>query len=108
MPLAHGFVSFLFFILNTALNLLVIAIIANAILSWLFAFDVINYRNRFVYQLATGLDRLTSPFMAPLRRIIPSLGGIDITPIIVLIVIRAAQTYILPPLELMSHNLIGY
>ena len=108
MPLAHGFVGFLFFVLNTALNLLVIAIIANAILSWLFAFDIINYRNRFVYQVATMLDRVTSPVLAPLRRIIPSLGGIDITPIIVLILIRATQIYILPPLQAMSHSLIGY
>jgi YggT family protein len=107
MTPVQGLIGFLFFVLNSALNLLLLAIIANAILSWLLAFDVINYRNRFVYQLATGLDRLTSPMMAPFRRFIPPLGGIDITPIIVIIIIRGIQGYILPSLQAMSYGLVG-
>ncbi|MHC3126472.1 membrane protein [Brevundimonas sp. GN22] len=107
MTPVQGLIGFLFFVLNSALSLLLIAIIANAILSWLLAFDVINYRNRFVYQLATGLDRLTSPLMAPFRRFIPPLGGIDITPIIVIIIIRGIQGFILPSLAAMSYGLAG-
>ena len=107
MTIAASLVGFLFFLIGAALQLLLIAIIANAILSWLFAFDVVNYRNRFVYQLATVLDRITSPILAPLRRVIPSLGGIDITPIIALIVIQGLQIYLIPALHLTSLRLIS-
>ena len=103
----QGLIGFLFFVLNSALQLLLLAIIINAVLSWLLAFDVINYRNRFVYQVATGLDRLTSPLMAPFRRFIPPLGGIDITPIIVIIIIRGIQGFILPPLQILAMGLAG-
>ena len=88
MNLIVGVLGFIFFVANALLLLLVIAIIASAILSWLFAFDVINPRNRFVGQLAYGLDRLTGPILAPLRSIIPPLGGIDITPIIALLALQ--------------------
>lgn len=107
MTFATTLVGFLFFIIGAVLQLLLIAIIANAILSWLFAFDVINYRNRFVYQLATMLDRLTSPILAPLRRFIPPLGGIDLTPVVALLIIRGLQLYLIPYLHLTSLNLIG-
>lgn len=96
MGLAVAAINFLFFVAGAILQLLVIAIIASAILSWLFAFDVINYRNRFVAGLAQTLDRITGPILAPFRRIIPSLGGIDVTPVIVLILISGVQSYLLP------------
>ena len=107
MEMAVGLIGFLFFVVRTLLKLLMFAIFANAILSWLFAFDVINYRNRFVYQLATMLDRLTSPILAPLRRFIPPLGGIDLTPVVALLIIRGLQLYLIPYLHLTSLNLIG-
>ena len=74
-------IEFLFFIIRSVLGLFVIALVVNAVLSWLFAFDVINHRNRFVNQLAATLDRIVSPVLAPLRSIIPPLGGMDVTPI---------------------------
>jgi YggT family protein len=70
--------------LNALLDLLWWAIVISAILSWLFAFDVINRRNQFVYNAATFLDRVTDPILRPFRRIIPTIGGVDISPIIVL------------------------
>ena len=72
-------------LVNTLLSLVTWAIILSAILSWLFAFDIINHRNRFVAQLSYFLERVTSPILDPLRRVIPSLGGIDITPIVALL-----------------------
>ena len=96
MGIGAGVIGFIFFLIGALLQLLLFAIIANAILSWLFAFDVINYRNRFVAGLAEALDRITGPIMAPFRRIIPSLGGIDVTPIIVLILISGIQRILLP------------
>ena len=91
MGIGVGVVGFIFFILGALLQLLLFAIITNAILSWLFAFDVINHRNRFVNQLAGFLDAVTRPLLEPFRRIIPSLGGIDISPIVVLLLLEFAR-----------------
>ncbi len=75
-------------LVGTILSLITWAIILSAIISWLFAFDVINRRNRFVSQVADFLDRVTAPILEPFRRIIPPLGGIDISPIVVLLLIN--------------------
>ena len=75
-------------LVNTILSIMTWSIILSAIISWLFAFDVINRRNRFVSQLADFLDRITAPLLEPFRRIIPPLGGIDISPIVVLLLIN--------------------
>jgi YggT family protein len=88
--------SFLYFIVNTLLGLLVWAIILNALLSWLVAFDVINLRNRFIYNVARFLDAVTRPVLSPVQRVIPPLGGVDISPIIVLLVLQGFRMYILP------------
>ena len=78
----------LVWLVNTVIGLMVWFIIIQAILSWLFAFDVINHRNRFVSQIADFLDRITAPILEPFRRIIPTLGGIDISPIVVLLLLQ--------------------
>lgn len=78
-------------LVNTILSIMTWSIILTAIISWLFAFDVINRRNRFVNQIADLLDRITAPLLEPFRRIIPSLGGIDISPIVVLLLINFAR-----------------
>ena len=88
--------SFLYFVVRSLLELLVWAIIISAIISWLVAFDVINLRNRFVYNLSRFLDAVTRPVLAPIQRIIPPLGGVDISPIIVIIVLQGVIGYLLP------------
>ena len=75
-------------LVNTILSLMTWAIILSAILSWLFAFDIINHRNRFVNQIAMFLDALTGPILAPVRRIIPPLGGLDISPIVAILTLQ--------------------
>ena len=75
-------------LVNTILQLMTWAIILSAILSWLFAFDVINHRNRFVNQMAMFLDAITGPILAPFRKIIPPLGGLDITPIVAILTLH--------------------
>jgi YggT family protein len=62
-------------------------IIASAIFSWLFAFNVINANNRFVAAIGDFLYRVTEPALRPIRRILPDLGGIDISPIILLLIL---------------------
>jgi YggT family protein len=88
--------SFLYYIIDSLLMLLVWAIIISAILSWLVAFDVINLRNRIVYNVARFLDAVTRPILRPFQRVIPPLGGVDITPIIVLLIIQGVRMYLLP------------
>jgi YggT family protein len=88
--------SFLLFIIDGLLQLLVIAIIISAILSWLVAFDVINLRNPFVYNVARFLDAVTRPILRPVQKIIPAIGGVDISPIIVLLIIQGIRMYLLP------------
>ena len=79
-------------LVNSILFLLTAAIVLSAILSWLFAFDVLNHRNRAVNQISSFLDAVTAPMLAPFRRIIPSLGGIDVSPIVVLLLLQFAGT----------------
>lgn len=85
------------FVLNGILGLAVFVLIVNAVMSWLVAFGVLNMRNGFVYQVARFLEGFSAPILAPFRAFIPPLGGIDITPIIAILVIQAIQRYLLPP-----------
>lgn len=92
-------INFVFFIVGSLLSLLWLAIIISAILSWLFAFDVINRRNQAVFQISSMLDRITDPVLRPFRRLIPPLGGIDISPIVALLLIVGVKDILLPALH---------
>ena len=74
-------------LIDTILGLYVWILIASAILSWLVAFNVVNTRNRAVYVIGDFLYRVTEPVLAPIRRILPNLGGLDLSPIIVILII---------------------
>ncbi|MEI7931624.1 MAG: YggT family protein [Alphaproteobacteria bacterium] len=87
---------FIWYIVDSLVGLLILAIIANAILSWLVAFDIVNLRNRFAYSVAHFLNAVTRPFLWPVQKIIPPLGGIDISPIIVLLALQGLRIYLLP------------
>ena len=76
------------------LDLYVWLLIASAILSWLIAFNVVNTRNQFVAAVAEFLYRITEPVLAPIRRMLPSLGGLDISPIVVILIIMFIQRVI--------------
>lgn len=77
----------LFQTIDLALNLYTWILIASAIFSWLYAFNVINSSNRFVNSVGAFLYNVTEPVLRPIRRIMPDLGGIDISPIVVLLLI---------------------
>ncbi|MEX0752161.1 MAG: YggT family protein [Xanthobacteraceae bacterium] len=78
-----------------ALDIYVWLLIAAAVLSWLIAFNVINTRNQFVAMLTDFLFRITEPALAPIRAIMPNLGGIDISPVIVILIIIFIQKLII-------------
>ena len=67
------------------IDLYIWVVIASAILSWLIAFNVVNTSNRFVYSVADMLYRVTEPALRPIRSILPNLGGIDISPVILIL-----------------------
>jgi len=75
-------------------DLYIWVVIANAILSWLIAFNVVNTQNRFIYMAADILYRVTEPAMRPIRRIMPDLGGIDLSPVILILGLILVQRII--------------
>lgn len=92
-------IGFVFFIFNSLLGLLVLALVITAILSWLVAFDVVNLRNPAVRQIYYALERITEPLLAPIRRFIPSLGGVDLSFIVLFLIIQGIRNYLSPSLE---------
>ena len=90
-----------FAIFQTLMILLNVAkwiIIIQAIISWLVAFNVINTSSDFVRTILYALDRMTEPLYRPIRRIMPDLGALDLSPMVVLLIIIILQQAILPPL----------
>src|SRR5690606_8775548 len=73
------------------IRLYIWVLIISAILSWLVAFNVVNTRNRFVYTVMDFLWRITEPALRPIRRILPNLGGIDISPVILILILMFVQ-----------------
>ena len=73
-------------------------IIIQAVLSWLIAFNIINASSDFVRTVLTALDRMTAPIYNPIRRILPALGALDLSPMVVLLAILILRQAILPPL----------
>ena len=77
------------------LNLYTWVIIASAIFSWLYAFNVVNPRNQVVATIGRFLYQLTEPVLRPVRRVLPPFGGLDLSPIIVLILIFLLERIII-------------
>jgi YggT family protein len=84
-----GFISYL-------ITLYVYIIIAGAVMSWLIAFNVINPYNQFVRSIWQGLNALTEPVLRPIRRRMPDLGGIDISPLVLILILFFIQSVVLP------------
>lgn len=72
-------------LIHTVFTLYIWILIAQVVLSWLVTFKVVNTQNQIVNQIGTVLYRLTEPVLGPIRRILPNLGGIDISPIVAVI-----------------------
>jgi YggT family protein len=81
--------------ISYVITLYVYIIIAGAIMSWLIAFNVINPYNQFVSSLWQGLNALTEPVLRPIRRLLPDLGGIDISPLVLILICFFIQSVVL-------------
>ena len=77
----------LFQLIDTVINVYIWLLIIWAVLSWLVAFNVVNTGNRFVYLVGDFLNRITEPALGPIRRLMPNLGGIDISPMILILLL---------------------
>ena len=77
----------IFYLVLQILKLYSYVVVANVIVSWLISFNVLNTQNRFVYALLELSYRLTEPFLRRIRRFLPNLGTLDISPIILLLLI---------------------
>ncbi|SHJ05867.1 YggT family protein [Wenxinia saemankumensis] len=75
----------IFQILMLLLSIAKFFIFAHFIMSWLISFQVLNVRQPFVYQIWSGLNRLLEPIYGPIRRVLPSMGGLDLSPLVALI-----------------------
>ena len=81
-------------LIDAVFSIYIYVLIASALFSWLVAFKVVNTNNRFVFTVLNVLHRLTEPALRPIRRIIPNLGGIDISPIILILILYFARDLI--------------
>ena len=77
------------------LDLYMWAVIIGVVLSWLVAFNIVNTSNRFVFIVGDFIHRITEPALRPIRRTIPNLGGIDISPVILIILLIFAQRLVI-------------
>ena len=77
----------IFYLILQILKLYSYVVIANVIISWLIAFNILNTHNRFVYSILELTYKLTDPFLNRIRRFLPNLGSLDISPIILLLLI---------------------
>ena len=77
------------YIVNTISDLYVFVIIAMVIMSWLIGFNVINRHNQFVDMIWRTVNSLTEPLLRPIRKMMPNMGGLDLSPLILLILIQA-------------------
>ena len=88
----------LFNFISLLLTLYIYILVAAAVMSWVIAFNVVNPRNQFVAMVGEFLYRITEPVLRPIRRLLPNMGGIDISPLIVIVIIWFIQLVVLPVL----------
>lgn len=74
-------------LISTVIAVYIWLVVASVVLSWLIAFNVVNTANRFVYTVGDFLYRITEPALRPFRRVLPNLGGIDISPVVLILLL---------------------
>ena len=79
-------------LIDIILSIIQWIVIASVVASWLVAFGVVNTRNQVVYAIVDSLNRLTEPLLRPIRRVIPHFGGLDISPLVLLLIIWFIQS----------------
>ena len=78
-------------LIDTVIGLIILVLVVNAVLSWLIAFDVVNRNNRVVNMIWDFTTRLTVPMLKPIRKVIPLIGGVDLSPMVLILGLLFAQ-----------------
>lgn len=102
-----GLIGFMFFILNGLFSFIMFALIASMIASWLVFFNIINVHNSGIRQILSMLDQFTYPILEPFRRLIPPMGGLDLSFLVAVLVIQGIQYYLLPTAQSSLMQLIS-
>ena len=82
-------------LIDTVFELYIGVVIIHVVLSWLVALRVVNTQNRFVYMVGDFLYRITEPALRPIRKLLPNLGGIDISPIVLLLLLYFVRNLVI-------------
>ncbi len=80
--------------LNFIINIVWFLVIASAIFSWLYAFNVVNPNNQAINSIGRALHQVTEPMYRPIRRVLPDFGGLDLSPIVVLVILYFLQVFL--------------
>lgn len=100
-------IDFSFFIVGAILTAILWMIFAYVIATWLVQFNVINMRNRFMHSLVYFLERFSETILRPIRRFVPPVGGLDVSPFLASLVIIGLTNILLPALQQSLHQAIG-
>ena len=102
-----GPTALLYTLFNSNLELYIGVVIAAVIMSWLLAFNVVNYHNNIVRSVVRILDALTEPVFRAVRKILPPLGGLDLSPLVVFFAVWILQRFVLPWIAVLIFPIIG-
>ena len=94
MSVGNAIIAATLEVVYIVLNFAIWALIVGAVLSWLVAFGVVNPYNRFVQVTGDMLARITEPLLAPIRRVLPNMGAIDLSPLVLIFIIYFIQSFI--------------
>ena len=90
--------SILAYFVSPIISLIIILIFVEVVFSWLVAFNIINLRNPMLSQIYHGIKAFTRPILDPIRRMLPNMGGLDISPIVALLGLSWVNGYVVPML----------
>jgi YggT family protein len=102
----HAILFFAEYVIQGLLQLVLLVVIAYAILTWLVAFNVVNLRNRAVWRISRFLEAVSQPLLRPFQRLLPNVGGMDFSPILLFLVIGGVQRFLVPALFGFLHSLV--
>ncbi len=94
MPVGSALISAFLEVLYAVLNFYVWILIAGAVMSWLVVFGILNPYNKLVHAIGDVIARITEPALRPIRRFLPVMGGLDLSPLVLIFIIYFLQSFI--------------